>query len=443
MLALALLAVLATYLLSIATTTVTNDTKTAALAAWRIAETGTPYMEGSGWERYDSHPGWLWISTAPNGHEVASRAPGPIAAGVPAYAVSRMLGVDGFSLVPGSVTAAVLTVLALALLALTLRPRLGTRATVLSVLALGLTTPFWSVSADSLWAHPVTLLGIAGRAWACVRERWLLVGLFGGVAIWGRLHTALIVALLGVGLALLRRQPRIALVVGSVSSACLGLACLWGQWMYGTWSPAGGYSVSGYAEAAAGRTDLVDQLVNHAGLWVAPDRGMLVWTPALLLLVPAVVRAWSGLPDWSRLLLVGGTLYALVQGQLNTFSGGQSFYGYRLMLEVLACWFPAVALAFPHARRVARALLGPVLGLQLAVFTAGAPFESGLLTEAELWTDNSFVHLATTVPVLVGWTAALVLAGHLVGRRLRRPQAPDGPAPAVVEGPRLEVARLG
>ncbi len=66
-----------------------------------------------------------------------------------------------------------------------------------------------------MWTHPVTLLGIGGMAWAASRDRWWLVGLFGGVALWGRLHTALIVAILGLAVAVARRRPRIALQAGS------------------------------------------------------------------------------------------------------------------------------------------------------------------------------------------------------------------------------------
>ena len=48
----------------------------------------------------------------------------------------------------------------------------------------------WSVAANGLWPHTLTVLGISGMAWAAARDRWWLVGLFGGVVVWGRLHAA-------------------------------------------------------------------------------------------------------------------------------------------------------------------------------------------------------------------------------------------------------------
>ena len=334
------------------------------------------------------------------------------------------MGADAYSWVPGSVLAVLLTTAALVLLFSAIRSRLGDGIAAGAVLALGLTTPVWTVSADALYTHPVTILGIAGMAWAAARDRWWLVGLFGGVALWGRLHTVLIVAILGLAVAVVRRRPRIALQAGAVSGVGLALATLWGRWMYGTWSPAGGYSVDGYTERAIG-TDgggATDRLVNHLGLWVAPDRGILVWTPVLLLLLPAVVRAWRQLPDWSRWLAVGGIAYTLVQGQLNGFSGGSGFYGYRLTLELLVCVFPAYALALPSTGRWARHLLGPLLGLQLAAMSVGASGDGGMLNEDFLWTDNSFVFALREVPALVVWPVLLMvlgaLAGHVVQRRI-------------------------
>ena len=38
-------------------------------------------------------------------------------------------------------------------------------------LVLGLTTPVWAVAANALWTHTVTILGIAGMAWAASRAK--------------------------------------------------------------------------------------------------------------------------------------------------------------------------------------------------------------------------------------------------------------------------------
>lgn len=410
------------YLATMATYKVTNDVQTSTLMSWRIAQTGAPWFDGFDYSPWESPYFSLWFGEATNGHVVGFRSPGPVAAAVPVYGLLGLLGVDSYSLLPGSVLAAAMTTAALGLFFAAIRARTGDGVAAGAVLALGLATPVWTVSAEALYTHPVTLLGIAGMAWAAARDRWWLLGLFGGVALWGRLHTVLVVAILGLAIAVVRRRPLIAVQTGLVSAVGLGLATLWGRWMYGTWSPAGGYPLDGYTQRAIGSTggDATDVVVNHLGLWIAPDRGILVWTPVLLLLLPAVGRGWRDLPDWSRWLVVGGIAYTLVQGQLNGFSGGSGFYGYRLTLELLACLFPAYALSVHEVGPWGRRLLGPLLGLQFAVFSLGALGDGGLLAEDVLWTDNSFVHMMGSSPALVVWPVLLTLVGWFVGRLVQR-----------------------
>lgn len=426
------------YVLTMATSYVTNDVHSASIASWRIASTGQPWLD-------DVDPAALtgrddlFVIEASNGHDVAARSPGPIAAAVPAYLTARLLGVTDYTMVPGSVMAALLTAGALAFLFLALRPCIGPVTAVIAVGAFGLTTPVWSVSADSMWTHPVTLLGIAGMAFGCAKERWWLVGMFGGVALWGRLHAVVIVALLGLGLAWSYRQPRIAVVVGTVSTCWLGFSSVWGRWMYGEWRLAGGYSVEAYAkQAVAAPPNIWDLVENHAGFWVAPDRGLLVWTPVLVLLAPALWRARHTLPAWTRWLVAGGLLYTLIQGQLNLFTGGSGFYGYRLTLELLTCLMPAYALAAHRAGREARALLGPVLGLQFAILAVGAAGDGGMLRLSEAWTNHSFVHAAIGAPILFAWAIGMTLLGYLVAAVLRRHNAFAPSSSGVGPGDRLD-----
>jgi alpha-1,2-mannosyltransferase len=284
-----------------------------------------------------------------------------------------------------------------------------------------------------MWAHPVSVLGIAGMTWGCVKERWWLVGLFGGIAIWGRLHTAIIVLILGISLAWTRRSPRIALLIGSISGFLLALALVWSHWMYGTWSPAGGYAVGAIAERSVGTgvaKGSLDLLVNHLGLWMAPDRGIFVWTPALLLLLPAMIRSWRTQPDWSRVLLVGGVVYTLIQGQLNFFSGGSGFFGYRLTLELLMCAAPAYALSLGSMGVWARRLLGPVIGLQLGAFVLGALGQGGINNEEHLWTQNAYVYALVHYPALLVWMLLTVFLGWAVGHVVRERTSSASPTQA-------------
>lgn len=399
------------------------DAASASLQGWRIATSGEPWLEDVDLTdlRYDYIEPPLWIGESDHGHEVVFRSPGITAVSVLGY-----VGADeepaGFRIRPAGIVAAVLTWVAVLLMWSALHPRIGRRTAtgVAAVLALG--TPVWSVAADAIWPHTLTVLGLAGMAWAASRERWLLAGVLGGVGLTGRLHLSLAVGVLGLGVGLARRTPRVTALVAAGSLPFLGLAALWSRWLYGQWDPAGGYpQADAYAERAAS-TSLVDTLVNEAGLWVSADRGFLVWTPVALLLLPALVRSWREQPDWARVMVLGGLVYTLVQGLMNDFAGGSAFYGYRLTLELLLSLTPALAFALPHAGRVARALLPAVAGLQVGATALGAVFDSPGLPLERAWTGNAFVDLLGDVPaLLVPWLLCGVLGVVLARFAARRP----------------------
>ncbi|CAM3629610.1 hypothetical protein NOMA109596_04285 [Nocardioides marinus] len=412
-------------LTTISTRYVVNDVLSANLGAWRLATTGMPWLDGFPLEAIETKPGQhLWVRESLHGHQVVFRSPGAIAAGIPAYLWSRGTAPEDFSLVPASVLAVVLTLLTLGLMARALLPHLGHAATMVAVSALALATPVWAVSADSLWPHTVTLLGIAGMAWAASRSpagSWGTVGAFGGVALWGRLHASVVVAVLGLVVAARRRELRPAVAAGLVSGAFLAGATAWSRWVYGEWDPAGGYaSVDVYASRAA-EGQRWDQLANLAGLWVSPGRGLLVVTPCILLLLPALARHWRGLPDWATALLLGGLAYSVVQGLMNVFAGGTGFYGYRLMLETMACAFPALTLSAHRAGRVARALLPGLLGAQTVAVAVGAVREAYSVDPDEAWRSNALWWAVTDVPA----TGAALVAAALVATMAVRVLAPQ------------------
>lgn len=400
--------------------TVTHiDVDHAGVAAWRLAETGSVSMEGIDVEKFaeehDFEP--KFIGTAPNGEVVVNRSPGVVAAGVPAY----WLAGDDFSATPQALWAALLTSVAMAVLCAALSRRMSSGRAAACSLVVAFTTPVWTVSANGLWPHTITLLGIFVMAWAADRNRWVAVGLAGGLALWGRFHMALAVAVLGLGVAFTRRRPSIAIRVGVASAALMALAAIWSRWLYGSWAPTGGY----VADEVASRVATGDgksawgQVTNQLGMWIAPDRGILVWTPLLLVLAPAVIRSWKDLPDWSRWLLFGGFVYTIAQASYSPFYGGDGLYGYRLGLEFLACAIPVCALSLDRVGPLGKWLLGPVIGMQFAVISLGATISQLALGEGTSWTDHVYVDAATRVPVLWAWPVVCALVGFLVARILQ------------------------
>lgn len=386
------------------------DARTAEFAARHIAMTGDPVPDISDFPLLDDNIiRETWIVQTADGREAVGRAPGVIAAVVPAYALARPTTV---SPVPGAITAALLTAAAVTLFFLLLRGRSGTPRALVAAILLGVATPVWSVSADAIWPHTLTTLGIVGTAWAADRGRWWVVGLFGGVLLWGRLHAALICAVVGLGLAWSRRRPWIAWRVGLASGAALALVSVWTRWMYGSWDPTSGYRVTDFTGAAAGYA--LDPL-NHLGLLVSADRGLLWWCPLLLVLGPTAWRHRHDLPDWSRWLASGGTAYVVSQAALNRFSGGDHFYGYRTSLELVVCLAPALALATPHLSERARGWFVPVAVVQVVLIAPGAVSDDMYVPVRDVWWRNAFVDALLLRPTellpLVAMTMVVALAG--------------------------------
>jgi alpha-1,2-mannosyltransferase len=401
----------AVYLATITHDLLSLDVWSTNFASWHLAQTGNPWVEGLRLPLLNHSPlRSQWIVTTAH-HTVIARSPGAVALGLPAY----LLVGGGFSTIPGSVTAALLSAGSVTLLFLALRSQLSPVPALAATLVFCLATPVWSVAADGLWPHTVTVFGICGMAWAATSGRWWSVGALGGITLWGRLHAAVIVAVLGLMVGWRRRDPRLLLRVGLTSAAFFAAQCVWTRWMYDTWNPTGSYSssvISAHAEQY--RFNLVNQL----GLWVSPDRGILVWTPVLLVLLPALVRSWRDLPDWSQALVWGGLVYTTLNGSLDTFTGGEVFYGYRYGLEFLACSAPAFALAAPRLGRVGRVVIVPVVLVQMFAFALGATRDSLWIPQTEAWHHNAFVSTVQSVGA-AGWLclALAVAIGAWIGVR--------------------------
>ncbi len=391
----------------------TTDVFGANWTSWHLVATGNPWIDGTRISQLGHRPDSLLnIVTTPDGHTAFGRFPGVVVASLPAYLIA---GSAHMTTVPGSATAAVLTAAALVLMFCALRDPIGERRALVAVGLFGFASPVWTVSANLLWPHTITVFAIAGMAWAASTERWWWTGVFGGIALWGRLHVAIIAAVVGLGAGIGRRDPRVVLRVGIPCAIFLGAGCVWTHWVYGTWNPMGGY---GSASVGSSASSYFLDIPNQLGMAIAPDRGILVWTPVVLLMLPALVRSWRTLPEWSRSLLLGGLTYTLVNSALNTFTGGDGFYGYRYGLELLACATPALALSHARMGRPERALFGPVAAVQAFAFLLGGLYENLYLPQTVAWHQNAFVHAVDRIgPAGWGVTALVAFLGYALDRR--------------------------
>ena len=290
----------AVYALTISRTLWTTDVFGANLdlvAHHRV--TGSPWIDGA------RIPSWVTARQLARDRPDAQRAhglrtvPGVIAAALPAYAC------------PGSapsppcragLTAALLMAWRWSLMFLALRRYLPGRQALIAAAVFGFATPVWTVSANLMWPHTITVFAIAGMAWAAASDRWWWAGVFGGIGLWGGPMSPSSWPCSGLGVALRRRDRapasgwRHQRRIPGWPTACGSTGCT----ARGTpWAPTTAATVERHADQYR------FSFVNQLGMWVAPDRGILLWTPLVLLLLPALVRSWRELPGLVALPAAG------------------------------------------------------------------------------------------------------------------------------------------
>lgn len=402
---------------------VNTDAEANSVTAWHLAQNGSPFFD-------DVDPptikGPTYFIEGAGGRIVTARSPGQIWAATPFY-LGASEDVDEVTVHRGSIAAAVLTALAMTLLLLTLMTELPPLGALAATSVVAFATPVWSVSADALWTHCVTLLGISGFAYSLARGRSLGGGLWMGVSILARAHTAIVAAVVGLGLSVARRDVRLFALTAAGSGLGLGVLIAWNKFVFGEWTVAGGYGSHSVDAIASGESSSrlgYNYAEQFAGFLVSADRGFLVWTPLLLLAAPLAWRHRKALPDWSLWLGLGGAAYLVVQVGVNEFTGGAGFDGYRLALEPLLCVAPAMAFSARQAGPFVRSVAPWLIGYQFAFVAFGAVLR-GFWTdpESEMWLTNSIVsalriHPTVYLPVMLVFFTFAFLAARVVIRHL-------------------------
>jgi hypothetical protein len=396
----------------------------APYTAWALVRHGSldlsgyaavaPYRGGGLRQRPDG----AWVSRYPPGSALAAV---PFTAPFAAFREEPLS--EGQMIALGKLAAAVYVAAAAALFFLICRelaPSAAWSATVL--FALG--TCLYSVASQALWMHgPATFWmccalylllrpggGTAAGTWAA--------GLALGLAVLTRPSTALVALATGIALLLRRRWGQAAwLALGGIGP--VALLCLFNA------SQLGHPLLGGYADDY--RNAIPPWWLGLSGLLAAPSRGVLVYSPALLLVPAGVAALWRrGAEDggWRRDLLLAWLAAAcvtVVQYACYFEWRGGWCYGPRYLCEMMPALCLLVALGYERLRAGWRPAAVALVGLSVAVHVVGVFGYGGY----QAWQRRH--ELADQGRCLFALTDTQIEAHARALLRKWAGQAPDGP----------------
>lgn len=339
-----------------------NDNRAVNLSAWSLGTRGSLALPAE-WEG-----GNRWITEGRSGELYTNRFPGAILWAAPFHAVAEPffgIGTPGHDVLlnyaPGGVAAATVTALAIGVTFLVLRRLAPRRSAVVATAFLAFGTGVWSVSADSMWTHGLTHLMLMLGLLATADRRFARSGLAFAASVLTRPHTAVVPAVMGIWESVSRRSWRPVIVVGATSMVGVLVLAAYSQWLFGTWIPVAGYDPArptGLVETSW--TVTVERLANTLA---HHQRGVMIYTPALLVLLPFTRHGWRVAPAWVKSASVGGVLYLAVQLRVNDWTGGADYFGSRLTLETLVLLTPLLLLTWRTCIRHSERLKGACVGL--------------------------------------------------------------------------------
>ncbi|MBA3231759.1 MAG: hypothetical protein H0T05_02965 [Acidobacteria bacterium] len=316
---------------------------------------------------------------AENGRYRAAYSPVPaIAAATIAWPLWRggLLDIEA-PLAPGVIAAlgaSVLSALTTALVFLIGRRGLSPRGALLLAAGFGLGTGMWHTVSQTLWQHETSIFGLALAMLAFTRARmrwWDAVVLGIGLALAGssrmQLAPAILVILAGIAVRAGWRHGLIsASIVAAGAAAMIRVNVIW----FG--NPLGAAPL---LEALHDSVHDVSRSftlspVGLAGLLVSPSRGLLTFSPIVL------VTLWSGRAllaatwrDPLRWCLAAAAAQYLLYASYSVWWAGHT-YGPRYMLDVLPLIAPLAAAGLLRIRRPAVTTLA-IAALAWSIVVAG------------------------------------------------------------------------
>jgi alpha-1,2-mannosyltransferase len=246
-------------------------------------------------------------------------------------------------LAPAAIATATIAAIAMGLVAVASNRLVSSWLAIGAGLVLGLGTATWGVASHQLWQHGPAMMWIAAGTVMSVHKP-LGAGLAFAIAAITRPHTAVI----GLSVAGARwisdRKLWPAVGMAALTSAGVLAFLVYTAWLLGNVSVSGGYGDSMITRLLS--SNLGWYAGNILSSFVDPARGLFVYSPFLLLLIPGLPSAWRDSPWWVRGAAVGGVIYLLVQLKANRFTGGGGFFSYRYPLEALTAWAPLLVVAY-------------------------------------------------------------------------------------------------
>jgi hypothetical protein len=389
-----------------------NDTFFTAFPAFTLGQFGTLNINPA--INY-TDKGWAFIL---DGNLRSDRFPGPILLATPFYAV---FGGDRFSLGPSAVVAALTTAGSVAFLHRSLLRLVTPRTATATALAFAFGTAAWTVSADGLWTHGPTLLGLSFAMWAVGSERYAVAGAGYVLAIMSRPHTAAIAAVQGVWASVTTRSWRPAVKMGLVSALGLAGLVFYNRINAGSWDifpgTYGGRFDAAVSTGSGGQATVGVWGGDLAATFGSPARGLLVLSPFLVMAVPGLRTAWQAAPSWVRSSAVGALVYLVIQLAGNTWIGATGIFGNRLVLEPLLLSMPLLAAAWASwapERRWALAITAAFAAAAVwwhAVASVVPAVDLGALDPAPRWSDWAVAQAITAAGPVIALLGALFVAG--------------------------------
>lgn len=288
--------------------------------------------------------------------------------------------------------ASILTSAAVAFAFLTARRVLPRSAALLVALGLGAGTGYWSTVSQTLWQHETAAFGLSLAVLALVRGYrpghedpssapvaikrpdptgiGMAIGVGLGIAGAARPQLTVTIAILLVGAFFVhgRRAGSIALTIVAVFAASLiAVNMRWfGSPLGVVWQLEALHPV---VHATKGSFSLNPE--GLLGLLVSPSRGLLVFSPIVLLALGGLRRGFAdGIGSPLRWTLLAALAQYLFYGSYLIWWGGHT-YGPRYMLDVLPLLVPASAVALSSMRLRSPAGALALLALTWSIIVAG------------------------------------------------------------------------